>query len=149
MTEVCTSQEHSPTALWRPKPWTGALIAVKTRMVASNMTTLFRESMMAVILTILAWMQYPALAPAPVGTGQPYIGQQPLRPNGAPQPAPGPLSPYNPIFNPIIGRVDPNTQSSTGLQAQASASCPCLTAPSALAQKQFWRCEKHISLVQG
>ena len=59
-------------------------------------------------------LQYPALAPAPLGTGQPVI------PGSAPRPAPGPLSPYNPIFNPIISKSDPSTQSSTSMQAQVS-----------------------------
>ncbi|CAK0783441.1 hypothetical protein CVIRNUC_006640 [Coccomyxa viridis] len=57
-------------------------------------------------------VQYPALAPAPLGTGQPY------RPASAPRPAPGPLSPYNPIFNPIISVTTPNTQASTSMQTQ-------------------------------
>ena len=61
-------------------------------------------------------MQYPALAPAPLGTGQPY------RPASAPRPAPGPLSPYNPIFNPIISVSTPNTQASTSMQTQVTNS---------------------------
>jgi len=48
-------------------------------------------------------MQYSALAPAPIGTGEPQA-----RPVGTPRPAPGPLSPYNPIFNPIISKTDPS-----------------------------------------
>ena len=53
---------------------------------------------------MLAAAQGPALAPAPLGTGLPG----PIRPTGlAPVPAPGPRSPYDPIFNPIIARAPP------------------------------------------
>ena len=43
-----------------------------------------------------------------------------LQARSSPRPAPGPLSPYNPIFNPIIAVTTPNTQASTSMQTQVT-----------------------------
>ncbi len=84
-------------------------------------------------------LQGTGFAPAPVGTGQPF------RPTQAPQRAPGPLSPYNPIFNPIISKTDPST-AATNMQAQVGAPNPSpgllvqlISAPSDAARVQAYR----------